>query len=151
MGVAAEGVEAVAELGGQVCLVEVAEPLRVGAAVGSVEGLFCVVQGGGAGSFVVGFGQGVGLHDVGFGGQDGKSGAVGGLAGGVGEVEAGGGVTEVGGLVAHRGEDLRAEAVVCGSVGEVQGEGEVPLGDAVLGGVVRLPAGELGQFGGGAE
>jgi hypothetical protein len=35
LGVAAEGEEAVAELGRQVCLVEVAEPVRVGAAVRS--------------------------------------------------------------------------------------------------------------------
>lgn len=54
-------------------------------------------------------------------------------------------------LPAHGGEDVRAEWLVAGLLGRVQGEHEVLLGGGLETYVVAHPPGQLGQFGGAAE
>ena len=53
--------------------------------------------------------------------------------------------------MAHRGKDLGAQPRIAGRSGQVEGQSEVALGEAVFGHVVRLPPGELSQFGNGGE
>lgn len=54
-------------------------------------------------------------------------------------------------LTAHRGQDVRAEGLVAGLLGRVQGEHEVLLGRGLEADVVTHPPGQLGQFGGAPE
>ncbi len=60
-------------------------------------------------------------------------------------------VAEIDGLAAHGDQDVGAVGAVAGRLGEPQGLHEVALGEAVRGDVVRGPAREPGQVGGGAE
>jgi len=66
----AQHLEAVPELGRQVGLVEVSDPLRGSAAVRLVEGALRLVEGLGAGGFVTGAGMAAGLHHRGLSDQD---------------------------------------------------------------------------------
>lgn len=61
------------------------------------------------------------------------------------------GPAEVDHLAAHAGQDVRAERLVTGFLGGVQGEDEVLLGGGLEAHVVAHPARELGQFGSAAE
>ena len=61
------------------------------------------------------------------------------------------GPPEVDHLAAHAGQDVRAQRLVAGLLGRVQGEDEVLLGGGLEPHVVRHPAGEFGQLGGDLE
>ncbi len=96
-------------------------------------------------------GMAVGFDDMAFGFEGAVAGPPSGDLGGAGEVDGVTGSSDIDGLVAHRGEDFRAEGIVVASSCEAERLDEVALGEAVFFFVVGHPAGEPGQVGGDRE
>lgn len=83
--------------------------------------------------------------------DDGRRGGADALLGDPGELHGLASVAEVDGLAAHGEEHVRAVGPVAGGLGEAQCLDEVALGESVGGDVVRGPAGQPGEVGGGGE
>ncbi len=135
--------EALRDTGGQVCLIEIAQPCWLVPGSRLVERALCCREGLGARAGVVACRMAVCLGHIALGDKDREPRPVRCGAGYAGEVDRLIGLGNIDSLLAHRGKDFRTESVIAGQPGQPERLDQVALSEAVGFGVVGHPAHEL--------